>query len=64
MTVHLSFIVVLGLVVWWLVRKGGLKPSHATVAILLGFYLKGTSLDPSITSLVQSAAHVISAVHL
>jgi hypothetical protein len=64
MTVHLSLVVVLTLVVWLLIRRGGLKFGHAVAAILLGFYLHGSSLAPSISRLVQNAVDVISEVRL
>jgi hypothetical protein len=63
-TVHLSLVITLGLIIWWLIRKNGLKVSHATTAALLGFYLKGSSADPAITSLVHMVVVTIGHLHL
>lgn len=64
MTVRLSLVVVLALMVWLLIRKGGLKTGHAVAAMLLGFYLHGSSLAPSISRLVQNAVDVIGEIRL
>ncbi|MFF3547284.1 DUF2304 domain-containing protein [Streptomyces platensis] len=54
MTLHLSLVVALTVIVCLLVRRGGLKIGHAVAATLLGFYLQGTSLAPSISQFAQS----------
>ncbi|MFJ9420015.1 hypothetical protein ACIRPT_38555 [Streptomyces sp. NPDC101227] len=64
MMIRLSLVVVLVLVVWLLIRKDGLKAGHAVVAVLLGFYLAGTSFAPSISRIVRSVADVISQIRL
>ncbi|MEU5958196.1 hypothetical protein [Streptomyces sp. NPDC047525] len=56
MVVHLSLVVVLAVVVAILIRSSGLKPWHAVLAVLLGFYLRESSLAPSISRAVQSVA--------
>lgn len=64
MTLHLSLVVVLAVVVCLLVRKSGLKIGHAVAAILLGFYLQGTSLAPSIRQAAQAVITAISSLRL
>ncbi|MFD7919627.1 hypothetical protein ACFV3R_10420 [Streptomyces sp. NPDC059740] len=55
-------VVVLGVVVVLLVRKSGLRPSHAVAAVLLGFYLHGSTLAPTISEAVRSVADVIGSI--
>lgn len=43
MRLSIPFTLLLGLGVLFLVRKDGLKITHAVVAILLGFYLSATA---------------------
>ncbi|MFI5525229.1 hypothetical protein [Streptomyces platensis] len=64
MTVHLSLVVALTVIVCLLVRKGGLKIVHAVAAVLLGFYLRGTSLAPSISQFAQAVITAISSLRL
>ncbi|MEU5019782.1 hypothetical protein AB0G60_20555 [Streptomyces angustmyceticus] len=54
MALHLSRVVDLTVIVCLLVRKGGLDIGHAVAAVLLGFYLQGTSLAPSISQFTRS----------
>jgi hypothetical protein len=63
-SITVSLIVVLAVMVWLLIRKGGLKAVHAIVAVLLGFYLHDSSLAPSISRLVQSAVETISGIRI
>ncbi|MGY4954799.1 hypothetical protein [Streptomyces nigrescens] len=62
MTLHLSLVVALTVIVCLFVRKGGLKVGHAVAAILLGFYLQGTSLAPSISQFTQALIAAISSL--
>ncbi|MGI5457627.1 hypothetical protein ACQEWB_31545 [Streptomyces sp. CA-249302] len=64
MSITVSLVVVLAVVVWLLIRKGGLKAGHAIAAVLLGFYLHDSSLAPSISRAVQTAAETISRIHI
>jgi hypothetical protein len=43
-------------------RSGGLKVSHALVCLLLGFYLAGTNIAPSINSGLMATADIVSAL--
>ena len=64
MAIRLPALAVLGVIVWLLIRKGGLKATHAAAAVLLGFFLKDSSLSPAITTFVQSLASLLSRLHL
>jgi hypothetical protein len=48
MRLSLPLTLLFGLIVLLMVRKDGLKVTHAVVAILLGFYLSATSLGGGI----------------
>lgn len=56
MAVSISAVLLLLVVVFMLVRKGG----HAVVCVLLGFYLASSSLAPTIRDLTTNVAHMIS----
>jgi hypothetical protein len=58
----LPLVVVLGVVVVLLVRKSGLRPSHAVAAVLLGFYLHDSTLAPTISEAVQGVVDVIGGI--
>jgi len=64
-TVILSLPVVLlfGVLMILLVRKGGMKISHAIVAAIFGFYLASTTLATQINSLDSTIAHLVDSVH-
>ncbi|MFF4363503.1 hypothetical protein [Streptomyces sp. NPDC001604] len=64
MSITVSLAVVLAVMVWLLVRNGGLKAGHAIAAILLGFYLHDSSLAPSISRVVQSVVEAISGIRI
>ncbi|WP_217556818.1 hypothetical protein [Streptomyces sp. GbtcB6] len=64
MSIAVSLAVVLAIMVWLLIRKGGLKAGHAIAAVLLGFYLHDSSLAPSISRAVQSAVEMISEIRV
>ncbi|MEU9987850.1 hypothetical protein AB0E10_13820 [Streptomyces sp. NPDC048045] len=57
MAVSVSAVVLLGILTFLLVKKGGLKAAHAVVCTLFGFYLASSSIAPTVsqatTSLVQ-----------
>lgn len=63
-SITVSLVILLAVVVWLLIRKSGLKASHAVAAILLGFYLRDSSFAPSISRAVQSAAEMISEIRI
>ncbi|MEU9288776.1 hypothetical protein AB0D57_29870 [Streptomyces sp. NPDC048275] len=64
MSITVSLILVLAVVGWLLIRKGGLKAGHAVAAVLLGFYLHDSSLAPSISRVMESVAETISGIRI
>lgn len=63
-SITVSLVVVLAVVAWLLIRKGGLKVGHAIAAVLLGFYLHDSSLAPSISRAVQGVAETIGGIRI
>ncbi|MCF2532947.1 DUF2304 domain-containing protein [Yinghuangia soli] len=63
MAVSVSVVMLLGVTVVFLLRKAGLRPMHAIVCALLGFYLSGTSLAPSIQEAGTSFAGIVNGIH-
>lgn len=63
-SITVSLAVVLAVMVWLLIRKGGLKVGHAIAAVLLGFYLRDSSLAPSISRGVQSVVEMLSGIRI
>ncbi|MFF4605938.1 hypothetical protein ACFY12_24755 [Streptomyces sp. NPDC001339] len=59
MIVSFSAVVFLGVIVFLLVKKGGLNMGHAIVCVLFGFFLAGSSAAPSIRDGVQGAVELI-----
>ncbi|MFF3337833.1 hypothetical protein [Streptomyces flavidovirens] len=62
MAVSVSAVVLLTILVFLLIRKGGLKVGHAIVSILLGFYLASSSIAPTISEATTSVARMISGI--
>jgi hypothetical protein len=60
MALSISTVVLLGVIVFIFIRKGGMRIPHAIVCALLGFYLAGTSIAPSIHSSGNSVANLLS----
>jgi hypothetical protein len=59
----LPVVLLFGVLMFLLVRKGGLKLSHALIAMVFGFYLASTALAPQINSLDSTIANLIDSVH-
>ncbi|MEU6138739.1 hypothetical protein ABZ848_00075 [Streptomyces sp. NPDC047081] len=59
MVVSLSAVVLLGVIVFLLVKKAGLNVAHAVICVLFGFFLAGSSAAPSIRNGVQGAVQLI-----
>ncbi|EST27429.1 hypothetical protein M878_25870 [Streptomyces roseochromogenus subsp. oscitans DS 12.976] len=53
----------LGVIVFLLVKKAGLNVAHALVCVLFGFFLAGSSAAPSIRDGVQGAFQLIAKIH-
>ncbi|AOT62401.1 MULTISPECIES: hypothetical protein [Streptomyces] len=62
MAVTISVVLLLLILAVVFLRSGGLKLSHAVVCGLLGFFLAGTSLAPTIYDGVSATADVVSSV--
>ena len=59
MALSVSAVLLLLVAVIVLVRKSGLKAGHAVVCVLLGFYLSGSSVAPTIRDLTRNVAEAI-----
>ncbi|MFJ8602274.1 hypothetical protein ACWEQC_21605 [Streptomyces shenzhenensis] len=64
MAFSISAVVLLAVLAYVLIKKGGLKAGHAIVCILLGFYLASSSVAPTITKAMASVAQVISGIKI
>lgn len=60
----ISGVVLLGVIAFLLRRKDGMKMSHAVVCSLLGFFLAGTTIAPSIKSGSASLASMLGGIQL
>lgn len=63
MILSLPVVLLFGVLMFLLVRKGGLKLSHAVIAMVFGFYLASTALAPQINSLDSTIANLVDSVH-
>lgn len=59
MAVSISAVVLLGVLVFILVKKSGLNVFHAIACVLFGFFLAGSNAAPSISTGVQNAVQLI-----
>ncbi|MER7801574.1 hypothetical protein ABTX71_14725 [Streptomyces parvulus] len=62
MAVSISVVLLLFILAVLFLRNGGLKISHALVCLLLGFYLAGTSIAPTINSGLTATADIVSSL--
>ncbi|MFJ5730270.1 hypothetical protein [Streptomyces paradoxus] len=60
MAISISVVLLLMILAVIFLRNGGLKVSHALVCLLLGFYLAGTSIAPTIHSGITATAEIVS----
>jgi hypothetical protein len=60
MAISISVVLLLLVLAVIFLRSGGLKVSHALVCVLLGFYLAGTSIAPTIESGLTATAGIVS----
>jgi hypothetical protein len=61
--VSVSAVLLLGVTVVFFVRKSALRPFHAIICTMLGFYLSTTSMAPSIRDAGTSFAGVLNDIH-
>ncbi|MEU5979895.1 hypothetical protein ACH4E8_27520 [Streptomyces sp. NPDC017979] len=62
MAISISVVLLLVVLAVIFLRNGGLKFSHALVCALLGFFLAGTSMAPTIHEGVAATAEVVSSL--
>ena len=62
MAISFSAVLLLGIITFLLVKKGGLKAGHAVVCTLFGFYLASSSIAPTVSKAVASLAQMISQI--
>ncbi|MEV6723576.1 hypothetical protein AB0M94_21875 [Streptomyces xanthochromogenes] len=62
MAVSISAVVLLAIIAFMLVKKGGLNAGHAVVCILLGFYLASSSIAPTISQATTNVASWIGGI--
>jgi hypothetical protein len=60
MAISISVVLLLLVLAVIFLRNGGLKISHAIVCGLLGFFLAGTSMAPTIHEGITATANVVS----
>ncbi|CAM5604152.1 hypothetical protein SALBM135S_07263 [Streptomyces alboniger] len=63
MAVSISVVLLLLILAVVFLRNGALKISHALVCALLGFYLAGSSMAPTIHEGLTATADIVSALH-
>ncbi|WP_405740001.1 hypothetical protein OG885_38455 [Streptomyces sp. NBC_00028] len=62
MAISISVVLLLLVLAVIFLRNGGLKVSHALVCVLLGFFLAGTSIAPTISSGLTATADIVSSL--
>ncbi|WP_267241836.1 hypothetical protein [Streptomyces sp. PR69] len=62
MAISISVVLLLLVLAVIFVRNGGLKFTHALVCVLLGFFLAGTSMAPTISNGIAATADVVSSL--
>ncbi|MEE1802171.1 hypothetical protein ACIQVO_02660 [Streptomyces sp. NPDC101062] len=63
MAISISVMLLLAILAVVFLRSGGLKFSHALVCALLGFFLAGTSMAPTIANGISTTAGVVSSLN-
>jgi hypothetical protein len=63
MAISISVVLLLVILVVAFVRNGALKLPHALVCVLLGFFLAGSSMAPSIHNGLVATADIVSGLH-
>ncbi|MEU6812763.1 hypothetical protein ABZ920_28055 [Streptomyces sp. NPDC046831] len=62
MAISISVVLLLLILVVVFVRNGALKFSHALVCVLLGFFLAGSSMAPTIHEGLSATAELVSSL--
>jgi len=63
MAISISVVLLFLILAVIFMRNGGLKVSHALVCALLGFFLAGTNMAPTIHSGLTATADIVSSLH-
>jgi hypothetical protein len=58
-----SIVLLLGVMIWFLIRYTALRAWQAMACILFGFYVASTPLAPYIRSAVLAVAHLIGGIN-
>ncbi|MDH6123231.1 DUF2304 domain-containing protein [Kitasatospora sp. GP82] len=64
MPLSISAAMLMLVIVVVLIRRSGLKPAHAIICALLGFYLASSSIAPSIQQVTSNLAGMINGLKL
>ncbi|MEV6104524.1 hypothetical protein AB0M28_07365 [Streptomyces sp. NPDC051940] len=64
MVLSVSGVLILGIIMFLFFRKDGLKPMHAIVCALFGFYLAGSAVAPSIRAGGNGLANLLGGINL
>ncbi|NYI08077.1 DUF2304 family protein [Allostreptomyces psammosilenae] len=62
MALSISVVLLLTVITVILIRRSGLNVWHALVCVLLGFYLAGSSIAPSISTFTDNVAGMLSGI--
>ncbi|WP_079168237.1 hypothetical protein [Streptomyces colonosanans] len=63
MAISLSVVLLLLFLAVIFLRNGALKISHATICVMLGFYLASSSVAPTIHQGLAATADIVSGLH-
>ncbi|MET7377387.1 hypothetical protein ABZT08_00915 [Streptomyces sp. NPDC005526] len=63
MAISISVVLLLLILAVIFVRNGALKCSHALVCCMLGFFLAGTSMAPTIQQGLEATAQIVGSLH-
>lgn len=64
MVLTVSLVLLLGVLVWFLVRFAALRGWHALICILFGFSLASTPLAPYIRAGCRAIARIVAGIEL
>lgn len=62
MVLSVSVVVLLGVLVWFLIRHAALRGWQALICILFGFYLSSTSFAPYIRQAAKAVARFVAGI--
>ncbi|KOV57143.1 hypothetical protein [Streptomyces sp. MMG1121] len=63
MAISISVVLLLLIVAVIFMRNGALKVTHGLVCMLLGFFLAGSNMAPTINSGLTATADLVSSLH-